>query len=631
MPAIRSLSLRRKLPLLVSGLTAGSFILGGTLAYLEVRRAALEASAQRLSSLSRELGSLTSQGQTARLALEDVVASSPVVASALRGGVADPGALAQVLERLRPATDSTLPVMLIAPDDRTVFAIGDTASEGDAVGPTLDSIKSYGFFRRQEGRILYWTALPVKADGGRPIGWIAQRRRVANTAFGDILGSLVGSGIQMMLGQAGDSVWINFSGVVQDAAPEKVEMETPFTYEQPDGTDMLAVANLIPSTPFVLLFQVPLAAVLERPRAFRDQILLFGAAIVLVVVLIAWRGARRLTGPLDQLAAAAGQIAGGNYQGRVVPDGDDELARLASAFNSMSEKVARSDEALRQRLDEAHALAMRLEDANVRAEQSKEEAYAASRAKSEFLATMSHEIRTPINAVIGYTELLEQGIPDPPTDRQREYLQRIERSSRMLIALVNDVLDLSGIESGRMRMDMGEGSAAETADIAVAALAPEAARKNIRLSIDCARGLCYRGDPQRVQQILLNLLSNAVKFTPAGGSVRVVCSASESGPTGLRDGARVRVDVIDTGIGIPEEQQARVFEPFVQGKVGFTREHGGAGLGLAISRSLAHMMSGEVTVESEPGKGSKFTLWLLSVEAETASGETPAVEREAAR
>jgi two-component system sensor histidine kinase EvgS len=357
-----------------------------------------------------------------------------------------------------------------------------------------------------------------------------------------------------------------------------------------------------------------MSQVLARPRAFLSRMLVMGASLILLVVMIAWSTTRRLAGPLVELAEAADHIAGGNYRRTVSARGDDELARLARAFNAMSEQVARSDEELRRRLEEARALATSLEEANVRAERSREEAHAGSRAKSEFLATMSHELRTPINAVLGYTELLAQGIPDPPTASQKDYLRRIDRSSRMLISLVDDVLDLSRIESGRMRLDVGVGSAEDAVQAAMASLEPEAARKGIAMAARCGQGSRFRGDQQRVQQILLNLLSNAVKFTPQGGSVDVRCSVVTEGPRGSDSdrGPWVRIDVEDTGIGIDEDQLERVFEPFVQGKVGFTREHGGAGLGLAISRSLASMMSGDLTVRSAPGEGSCFTLWLRS-------------------
>jgi signal transduction histidine kinase len=510
-------------------------------------------------------------------------------------------------------------VLLIGPDDRTVFAIGDPLSALDPdVDPELDSVKVYGRYRNVGGEILYWNSFPVRSPEGRILGWAAHRRRIPPTpAAGSLVESLLGTGFRLLVGHPGDSVWVDLMDRVVVGSPTRLEIGDRYTYRTADGTDVLAVGEALPPMPQVMLLQIPMAQVLARPRAFLSRMALTGGSLVLLVIVLSWIASRRLTGPLEDLAGAAETVAGGDYRRRVRLDGDDEVARMARSFNSMSEQVARSDEALRNRLEEARALAVRLEEANVSAERAREDAQTASRAKSEFLATMSHELRTPINAVLGYTELLAMGIPDAPTERQKDYLRRIDRSSRLLIALVDDVLDFSRIESGRMRLEMGVGSTIDAVFAAVGSLEPEAIRKGIALTTRCADGGRFRGDQQRVQQILLNLLSNAVKFTPSGGSVSVACSPAEAGPpsAGRGDGPWVRVDVEDTGIGIQPDQLGRVFEPFVQGTVGFTREHGGAGLGLAISRSLASMMSGDLTVESTPGKGSRFTLWLRAVGA----------------
>jgi signal transduction histidine kinase len=243
-----------------------------------------------------------------------------------------------------------------------------------------------------------------------------------------------------------------------------------------------------------------------------------------------------------------------------------------------------------------------------------EELAAANRLKSEFLATMSHEIRTPLNAIIGYTEIIEMGLSGPVTPEQSAQLSRIASSGKHLLGLVDDILDLSRIEANRLSVSQVPARVETVVDAALGFLRPQATAQHIALVSLCEEpDDRYVGDEQRVQQILVNLLANAVKFTPAGGQVTLQCGRSAELPAGTEapaSGPWICFTVEDTGVGITPELQQRIFQPFVQGDSGYTRSHGGAGLGLTISRRLARLMGGELTMESAQGKGSRFTLWL---------------------
>ncbi|HEY8165851.1 MAG TPA: ATP-binding protein [Gemmatimonadaceae bacterium] len=225
---------------------------------------------------------------------------------------------------------------------------------------------------------------------------------------------------------------------------------------------------------------------------------------------------------------------------------------------------------------------------------------AASLAKSEFLAAMSHELRTPLNAIGGYVDLLALGIRGPLTEQQKEYLDRIRRSQKHLLAIISDLLNFSRIEAGQIKYDIKSVPVREVFDAVGPMIIPQAIAKSVDFQWEKVdTELKVSADRSRLEQILLNLLTNAVKFTEHGGQVRLTSKPTDD---------HIRMDVTDTGIGIPNETLATIFEPFVQVGRSLTSNTEGTGLGLAISRDLARAMHAELKVESTPGKGSTFTL-----------------------
>ena len=226
----------------------------------------------------------------------------------------------------------------------------------------------------------------------------------------------------------------------------------------------------------------------------------------------------------------------------------------------------------------------------------------ANRAKSQFLATMSHELRTPLNAIAGYAELLEIGVHGTLNEEQREAVARVQRSQRHLLALINDILNFARIEAGHLALEPSDVRVRDALTALEPLIAPQLGAKSLRLAIEPADDqLVVHADPEKVQQILLNLASNAIKFTAPGGRLDVRAAA---------DGDVVRIEVSDTGVGIPADRLEHIFEPFVQLERSLTNPHEGAGLGLAISRDLARAMGGDLMVRSQVGTGSTFTLTL---------------------
>ena len=278
--------------------------------------------------------------------------------------------------------------------------------------------------------------------------------------------------------------------------------------------------------------------------------------------------------------------------------------------------------ALRARLRD-RIIQARLADAKQQAEVHAQRAEAASKAKSDFLAMMSHEIRTPMNGVLGFANLL---LETPLNAEQRDFVQLVQSSGDLLLTIINDVLDYSKIEAGRMTVEHIDFSLRSVCDEVRAILRAAVAKRGLEMSLDYDATLpaCIQGDPLRIRQILLNLMSNAVKFTERG---TVQIEVSRLGE------ARLKVSVTDSGIGIDEEQLNRMFQRFTQADSSTTRRYGGTGLGLAISKTLVELMGGTIGVSSRPGVGSTFwfTLPLIAAKAAAAVPLLPAPADEAAR
>jgi signal transduction histidine kinase len=300
---------------------------------------------------------------------------------------------------------------------------------------------------------------------------------------------------------------------------------------------------------------------------------------------------------------------GQHYTERDVGLAEDLAARCSIALDNA--RLFRDLEAARRGAAELNG---QLVVSSIRQQELADEARDANKAKSRFLATMSHEIRTPLNAIVGYAELLETEIAGPLNADQKGYLGRLRASSRHLIGLIDDILDLSKVEAGRMRLSRETFAAQWSVAGAVALIEPQASAAGVAIDAECSGASnFYVGDEDRVRQILVILLSNAVKFTDPGGTVTVRCGMHATpgeNTTLVGDGPWTFIRIEDTGIGISEADAETVFQPFMQADPGNTRKQGGAGLGLAIGLELARRMGGDLTLRSAVGVGSCFALWL---------------------
>jgi PAS domain S-box-containing protein len=298
------------------------------------------------------------------------------------------------------------------------------------------------------------------------------------------------------------------------------------------------------------------------------------------------------------------------FRGQAVTDEQGGRSRAAGSMSDVDEQRSTQEELRLHalQLQEANAAVERTAADLVRSMEaladSKQRAESATRSKSEFLANMSHEIRTPMTAIMGFADLLLD--PGTPADQRQGHLLTIRRNGEHLLTLINDILDLSKVEAGRVELEQIDFAPADVLEDVRALMAAKLQEKRLSVAIQFETPIprSIRSDPVRLRQILVNLVGNAIKFTESGG-LRLVAGLQQHGA-----GARTRlyVRVIDSGIGMTREQIARLFQPFAQADASTTRRFGGTGLGLTIARRLSQMMGGDIRVESQPGQGSTFTV-----------------------
>ena len=321
-------------------------------------------------------------------------------------------------------------------------------------------------------------------------------------------------------------------------------------------------------------------------KSARNLIVAVAVVSVLLALVLGYSISWSVIGPVRAMDARFGEMATGDFSRHVSVPNRDELGAVAANLNRMNDEVGR--------------LTRELASAN--------------RHKSEFLTNMSHELRTPLNAVIGFSDVLEQGMAGSLSDKQREFVRDIRESGRHLLALINDILDLAKVESGRMELDNSEYLLADSLRAALSLVRERAGRHGIGLALEVGEDIGpIVADERKVRQVVLNLLSNAVKFTPDGGRVTLAAQ---------RQGDAVEVSVTDTGIGIAPEDQAAVFEEFRQVGTDLARKHEGTGLGLALARRFVELHGGTLKLKSTLGAGSTFYFTLPLVSREVAARET---------
>ncbi|MGM0442368.1 MAG: ATP-binding protein [Elusimicrobiota bacterium] len=341
----------------------------------------------------------------------------------------------------------------------------------------------------------------------------------------------------------------------------------------------------------------PLEVVYRSLNSLKKLFYIFIAAALIFAFLLSFYFSHRVTSPIQKLNKGAQILGGGNLNYRIDLKTGDELEQLAQEFNNMAGELKKSYDSMG---DKIKAATRDLQDAYKEIEQKNKELKKVDKLKSEFLASMSHELRTPINAIIGFTSLMEEGTYGDISDKQQKTLEKIMTNTEHLLDLINDILDLSKIEAGKLTLNFEKFKVNRLLKEIQESMKPIAEKKGLKFELITPDVIeCYL-DYTRVRQIVTNLVSNAIKFTKQG-EVKIRTESREE---------NFLIEVEDTGIGIKEEQQQKLFDEFIQADGSITREFGGTGLGLSISKKLVRMMEGKIELESQWKKGSTFRVIL---------------------
>ena len=343
----------------------------------------------------------------------------------------------------------------------------------------------------------------------------------------------------------------------------------------------------------------------EAHSSSMQFLFLVAGLATLAAIGIRFLGVRRwITEPLSALHRGTEIIGQGNLDYKVGTKAKDEIGQLSRAFDRMTENLRKSTTSidnLNKEIAERRRIEAELKEKTEALEQANTRLQEMDRLKSVFLASMSHELRTPLNSIIGFTDIILQGMVGELNEEQRKQLTWVSSSANHLLSLINDILDISKIEAGKVELSLEQFSFDDVLREVVETVSPMANLKGIEVITDAPEGIMLFSDRRRVKQVLINLMSNAVKFTNQG-SVSIIVR--------ILGDKQLEARVKDTGIGIKEEDMDKLFVPFQQLDISLTKKHEGTGLGLHLTKKLVTLLGGDISAKSEYGKGSEFSFTL---------------------
>ena len=621
-------SLRARLPTLMSALLAAA---AATLLWAGVRAVdgtLLRAGGERAASSGAQVAALIERSSQPAIDALRRVAGSPELREYLRNPT-DSSNADRARTRLAPlAVGGPRRVDVWTSRGVRVLEIwvpGSSVTPSQLPAATTPPSPGFSEFHAADGVIFIDAAANVAGEPVAvgetkpgPLGTVTVRSTLSINPPG-VLSRLVADDAAVLIGNAAGGAWTDLSRIVPPP-PVDLAHRGGIEYRRADGQMRLGAVSPVRGTPWAVWVELPRSMILAPARVFLRRMLIVTLVVVVVGALLTLRTTLQITRPLYELARASEDVAGGDYARRVADTRPDEIGQVGRAFNRMVADIRDKHDQLETHAHEQRLAleALRQSEHNraqslIREQEARAQAEEANELKDQFLATLSHELRTPLNAILGYARLLRTN--DFPAEKHARAVEIIERNAMAQNQLIDDLLDVSRITTGKMRLDISSIPIAVPLREAIDSVRPAAEAKHIalELALDFATGV-VKGDPARLQQVFWNLLSNAVKFTPDGGTVRVTVG---------QDDGKLRTVISDNGAGIPPGFLPRVFDRFRQADGGFSRQHGGLGLGLALCKQLVELHGGTIAAASDGhGLGAAFTVLLPQDEPRFAKSRT---------
>jgi signal transduction histidine kinase len=589
---MRGLSIRLKLPLLIGGLVVLVTGVYAVAAYRAMARAAVTVATGRLTTVTDQLAQALHTSRNQLVAHLDSIARRPEIAKYIAHAGASSTAALAALAPPPERAQSVAGVGLWSADHRRLLSQGDAPRRLTVDSTLLQAAATadsavIGPFHVVGDSIVYAIAARVGARD-RIRGYVVEWRWAVGTARSrEQTNQLVGTNAHIYLGNIGGDIWSDLTRPVAGPPVDVTHATGLLRYDRPGVGPTYAVARHIEGSPWLVLVEYPVQAVLAPARLALSRLALIGVIILVLGLAATWLLSRRLTRPLAQLTHAAEAVAAGDYTQSVGSDPrGDELGRLATAFDTMVQRVAEAQHRLEDRV---RARTAELQERNEELE--------------AFAYSISHDLRAPLRAMGGFSQALLEDYGERLDATGRQYAERVVAGANTMDQLIRDLLTYSRITRSELRLtplDLQRAMQSATEQVA-----DDVAARHAHLVVDEPLPAVV-GHETTLAQVLANLLANAIKFVPAERTPEVHVRAER------RDG-RVRLWVEDNGIGIAPEHHERIFRVFE--RLNPAEDYPGTGIGLAIVRKGVERMGGRVGVESQPGGGSRFWIELSLVEA----------------